>query len=109
MGGRFITSAIVVGGGFKGILVLMHLGLWRNNLNNFLPKALSVMLILLTSSITSSLDCFLGICSHPYFVTQSNVSKAIFTIVFGVFSNASTFPSSCSSCPLFGVLISVDC
>jgi hypothetical protein len=27
MGGRFITSAIVVGGGFKGILVLMHLGL----------------------------------------------------------------------------------
>jgi hypothetical protein len=77
-------------------------------LNNYLSKALLVVLLLLTSSLTSSSDYFLGTRVHPSSVTQSNVPKA-FTMAFGVLSNASIFLSSCSSCVSFGVPISVDC
>jgi hypothetical protein len=46
MGKIFIIDATIVGGGLRGILVSMCLGLQRNNLNSSLPKALSVTLLL---------------------------------------------------------------
>jgi hypothetical protein len=65
-------------------------------------------LLLLASSITSFFDCFFGTHDHPAFVTQSNISKTLI-VTYGVFSHALTFPSSPSSCALFGVPILVDC
>lgn len=108
MGGKFIIGAIIVGGGFKGILVLMHSGLWKNNLNIFLPKASLVVSLLLVSFVTSFSNQFFGICGHPFSMTQSSVSNT-FTITFWVLNNVLTFPSSSSSCVLFGVPVVVDC
>jgi hypothetical protein len=72
MGGTFIIDVVVVGGNFRRILILMCLGLWRNNLNNFLLETSLTMLLLLASFVASFSDRFLGICNHPSFVTQSN-------------------------------------
>jgi hypothetical protein len=68
MGRRFITSVAVVSGGFRRIPILMHLGVLRNNLNNSLPKALSIVLLLLASFV-KYFDHFLAIHGHPSFVT----------------------------------------
>jgi hypothetical protein len=59
---------------------------------------------LLASSIASSSNRFLGICSHPSSMTQSNIPKAL-TIASWVLSDASTFLSSLSSCASFGFSI----
>jgi len=66
------------------------------------------MLLLLAYFVVSSSDYFLGICNHPSFVTQSNISKTLI-VAYGVFSDALTFPSSPFSCASFSVLVSVDC
>jgi hypothetical protein len=65
------------------------------------------MLILLASLVASSFDYFLGICGHPFFVTQSNVSKTLI-VTYGVLSDALTFPLSLSFCASFGVPILVN-
>jgi len=36
MGGTFIIDAAIVGGNFRGILVLMRSRFWKNSLNNSL-------------------------------------------------------------------------
>jgi hypothetical protein len=73
MGGTFIVDAIVVGGNFKEISILMRLGLWRNSLNNsFLGISLAVLL-LQASYVTSSSNCFFDIHGHPSSVTHNSV------------------------------------
>jgi hypothetical protein len=107
MGGTFIIDATIVDGNFKEILVLMHLGLWRNILNNFLLKTLLVVLLIHVFSVASFFDRFLGIRDHPSFVTQSSILKTL-TIASRIFNDESTFFSS-PSCASFGVPISIDC
>jgi hypothetical protein len=108
MGGMFIMNAIIVGGNFKEILILMRSWLWKINLNNYFLETLFALLLLLTSSFASFFDFFLGICDHPSFVTQLNIPKTLI-VAFKVLSNPSTFLSSPYFCTSFGVPISVDC
>jgi hypothetical protein len=61
MCGMFIIDVAIVGGNFKEISILMHLGLWKNNLNKFKIFFLLTMLLLLASFVASSFDYFLGI------------------------------------------------
>ncbi len=83
MGGTFIINATIVDNNFREILVLMCSRLLKNNLNNFLLKTSSAMLLLLASSIASSFDHFRGICDHPSFVIQLNIPKTLI-ITFGL-------------------------
>jgi hypothetical protein len=69
MGGKFIIGVTIVSGGFKGIPIMTHLGLLRNNLNSYFLKALLDTLLLLASFVTFSSNHFLGIRGHPSFVT----------------------------------------
>jgi hypothetical protein len=83
MGGTFIINATIVDGNFREILVLRRSRLLKNNLNNFLLKISLVVLLLLVSSVASSFDHFLGICDHPSFMIQLNISKTLI-VAFGV-------------------------
>jgi hypothetical protein len=107
MGGTFINDATIICGNFKEILVLIRAGLWRNSLNNSLLETSLAVLLLQAFSIASSFDSFLGIHSHPSFVTHSNILKTL-NIASIVLGNESTFFSS-PSYASFGVLILVDC
>jgi hypothetical protein len=73
MGGTFIIDAIVVGGNFKEISILMHLGLWRNSLNNSLLGISLTVLLLQASYVASSSNRFFGIHGHPSSVTHNSV------------------------------------
>ncbi len=77
MGETFIINATIVNGNFRKIFILMHSGLLKNNLNNFLFKTLLALLLLLASFVASSFGRFLGICGHPFFVIQLNILKTI--------------------------------
>jgi hypothetical protein len=77
MGGTFIINTAIVGGNFSKILVLMCSGLWKNILNDFVLETLLAMLLLLTSSVASSFDHFLGIRGHPSSVTQLSIPKTL--------------------------------
>ncbi len=83
MGGTFIINATIVGGNFEKTLVLMCLGLFKNNLNNFLAYTLLIVLLLLASFVASFFDHFLGICGHPSFVIQLNIPKTLI-VAFGL-------------------------
>ncbi len=83
MGGTFIINATIVGGNFEKTLVLMCLGLFKNNLNNFLAYTLLIVLLLLASFVASFFDRFLGICGHPSFVIQLNIPKTLI-VAFGL-------------------------
>jgi hypothetical protein len=66
------------------------------------------VLLLLTSSIASSSNHFLGICGHLSSMNQLNILKTLI-VNSRVLSDASTFLSSPSFYISFGVLVLVNC